>query len=85
LSGGKADDYQPVAHSLERSVYKLALAGEQAAFTLEQMIQLLNAGNTARSVAEERIPREKEQGREFPVASQSRSPGACVWVLPRSE
>lgn len=32
--------------SIATSVFKLALAGEQAGFTVEQMIQLLNAGVT---------------------------------------
>jgi hypothetical protein len=30
--------------SAAETVYKLAIAGEQAGFTLEQMIQILNAG-----------------------------------------
>jgi hypothetical protein len=30
--------------STAETVYKLAIAGEQAGFTLEQMIQILNAG-----------------------------------------
>jgi hypothetical protein len=30
--------------STAQIVYKLAIAGEQAGFTLEEMIQLLNAG-----------------------------------------
>jgi hypothetical protein len=32
------------------SVYKLAIAGEQAGFSLEQMIQMLNAGITAETL-----------------------------------
>ena len=32
--------------SLRNSIAKLALAGEQAGFTVEQMIQMLNAGVT---------------------------------------
>jgi hypothetical protein len=30
--------------SIDDSIFKLAMAGEQAGFTVEQMIQLLNAG-----------------------------------------
>jgi len=33
-----------VASSLRTSVFRLALAGEQAGFTVEQMIWMLNAG-----------------------------------------
>jgi hypothetical protein len=32
--------------SLQASVFKLAMAGEQAGFTVERMIQMLNAGVT---------------------------------------
>ena len=32
--------------SLQNSICKLAMAGEQAGFTVEQMIQMLNAGVT---------------------------------------
>lgn len=32
--------------SLQGSVFKLAMAGEQAGFTVEQMIRMLNAGVT---------------------------------------
>jgi hypothetical protein len=32
--------------SLQRSICKLAMAGEQAGFTVEQMIQMLNASVT---------------------------------------
>ena len=32
--------------SLQASIAKLAIAGEQAGFTVEQMIQMLNAGVT---------------------------------------
>jgi hypothetical protein len=32
--------------SLQASIAKLAMAGEQAGFTVEQMIQMLNAGVT---------------------------------------
>lgn len=34
------------AASLQNSICKLAIAGEQAGFTVEQMIRLLNAGVT---------------------------------------
>jgi hypothetical protein len=33
-----------MATSTVQPVYRLAMAGEQAGFTLEQMIQILNAG-----------------------------------------
>ena len=36
--------------SLTRAVGKLAVAGEQAGFTLEQMIQLLNDGLTVEAL-----------------------------------
>ena len=36
--------------SLADSVSKLAMAGEQAGFTLEQMIRLLNAGITVETL-----------------------------------
>jgi hypothetical protein len=36
--------------SLAASVYKLAMAGEQAGFTVEQMIRLLNAGITVETL-----------------------------------
>jgi hypothetical protein len=36
--------------SIALSVYKLALAGEQAGFSLEDMIQMLNAGLTVESL-----------------------------------
>jgi hypothetical protein len=32
--------------SLQAGIFKLAMAGEQAGFTVEQMIQMLNAGLT---------------------------------------
>jgi hypothetical protein len=36
--------------SIAQTVYKLAIAGEQAGFSLEQMIQMLNAGVTVESL-----------------------------------
>jgi hypothetical protein len=36
--------------SIATSVFKLAVAGEQAGFTVEQMIQLLNAGITVETL-----------------------------------
>ena len=36
--------------SIEQSIYKLALAGEQAGFSVEQMIQMLNAGLTVETL-----------------------------------
>jgi len=36
--------------SLQESIFKLAMAGEQAGFTVEQMIQLLNSGLTVESL-----------------------------------
>jgi hypothetical protein len=38
------------APSIAASVFKLALAGEQTGFTVEQMIELLNAGVTVESL-----------------------------------
>jgi hypothetical protein len=35
-----------MATSTAQAVYELAIAGEQAGFSLEQMIQMLNAGIT---------------------------------------
>ena len=45
--------------SLQTSIAKLAIAGEQAGFTVEQMIRLLNAGVTVEgliSLIERRLP-----------------------------
>jgi hypothetical protein len=36
--------------STARTVYKLAIAGEQAGFRLEQMIEMLNAGITVETL-----------------------------------
>jgi hypothetical protein len=36
--------------SIAASVFKLAIAGEQAGFTVEQMIELLNAGLTVEAL-----------------------------------
>ena len=36
--------------SLANAVYKLALAGEQVGFSLEEMIQILNAGVTVEAL-----------------------------------
>jgi hypothetical protein len=36
--------------SIAASVFKLAVAGEQAGFTMEQLIELLNAGVTVESL-----------------------------------
>jgi hypothetical protein len=36
--------------SVPASVFKLALAGEQAGFTIEQMIEFLNAGITVETL-----------------------------------
>jgi len=36
--------------SVASSVYKLTMAGEQAGFTIEQMIEMLNAGMTVESL-----------------------------------
>jgi hypothetical protein len=36
--------------SIASSVFKLAIAGEQAGFTIEQMIDLLNAGLTVEAL-----------------------------------
>ena len=38
------------APSVATSVFKLALAGEQAGFSVEQMIELLNAGITVETL-----------------------------------
>ena len=38
------------APSIAVSAFKLAVAGEQAGFTVEQMIELLNAGVTVESL-----------------------------------
>lgn len=53
--------------SLQASVFKLAMAGEQAGFTIDQMIRMLNAGVTVegllRVIALRLVP--------FPDASSS--------------
>jgi hypothetical protein len=36
--------------SIAQTVFKLAIAGEQAGFSLEQMIQMLNAGITVQTL-----------------------------------
>ena len=36
--------------STAQTVYKLAMVGEQAGFSLEQMIQMLNAGMTVQTL-----------------------------------
>ena len=36
--------------SIAQSVYKLAIAGEQAGFSVERMIQMLNAGITVETL-----------------------------------
>jgi hypothetical protein len=38
--------------STAQTVYKLAMAGEQAGFSLEQMIRMLSAGITVESLLE---------------------------------
>ena len=42
-----------MATSTVQAVYKLAIAGEQAGFTLEQMIQILNAGVSVETLLNE--------------------------------
>jgi len=38
--------------SLVNAIYKLAMAGEQAGFSVEQMIQLLNSGLSVEALLE---------------------------------
>ena len=61
--------------SLLRAVGKLAIAGEQAGFTLEQMIELLNEGVSVETLLE-LISWRLEEART-PIASPARPSG---WI-----
>jgi hypothetical protein len=61
--------------SVAASVFKLALAGEQAGFTPEQMIELLNAGLSIEGLLrliESRLSR---------AASEASRSGSSRWVV----
>jgi hypothetical protein len=58
--------------SIAESVYKLAIAGEQAGFSLEDMIQILNAGVTVETLLH---LIERRLSEEAPVLRSSR------WVI----
>jgi hypothetical protein len=62
--------------SLLKAVGKLAIAGEQAGFTLEQMIELLNEGVTVETLLG-LISWRLEEART-PIASRARSSG---WIV----
>jgi lipid-binding SYLF domain-containing protein len=55
--------------SIAGSVYKLAIAGERAGFSLEDMIQILNAGATVETLLN---LIEWRLGEEAPVPRSSR-------------
>jgi hypothetical protein len=61
--------------SLAASVYKLAMAGEQAGFTIEQMIELLNAG-----LAVDSLLKLIEQRLELSTV-QTSEPRSSRWVM----
>lgn len=62
--------------SLLSAVRKLAIAGEQAGFTLEQMIELLDEGLSVQNLLELISWRLAE--RETPIASPARS---SIWIV----
>jgi len=62
--------------SLLSAVGKLAIAGEQAGFTVEQMIELLNEGLSAENLLDLISWRLEET--ETPIASRARSLG---WIV----
>jgi len=64
------------APSIAASVFKLAVAGEQAGFTLEQMIDLLNAGLTVESLL--RIIEQRLAGAS---ACEPEQLGSSRWVM----
>lgn len=64
--------------ALMRAIEKLAIAGEQAGFTLEHMIDLLNAGLSPESLLELIAWRLKGTESELPVVGFSSN-----WGLPR--
>jgi len=64
------------APSIAASIFKLAVAGEQAGFTLEQMIELLNAGLTAESPL-----RMIERGLARASAGEPEQLGSSRWVM----
>jgi hypothetical protein len=57
--------------TLVSSIAKLAMAGEQAGFTVEQMIQLLNAGLGVESLVDLIAWRLEQPKRSAPVPSSS--------------
>ena len=61
--------------SIAASVFKLAMAGEQAGFTIEQMIDLLNAGVTV-----DALLRLIERKLSIPPA-QASAPPSLRWVM----
>lgn len=64
--------------ALMSAIEKLAIAGEQAGFTLEQMIDLLNAGLSVESLLELIAWRLEGTQSELPIVGSSSN-----WVLPR--
>jgi len=63
--------------SLLRAVGKLAIAGEQAGFTLEQMIELLSEGLSVKSLLG--LISLGLAGTETSIASRAGLPGSIVW------
>ena len=64
-----------VQPSLVLAISKLAAAGEQAGFTLEQMIELLDAGLTVESLVE--LISLRLNGARRPAVLHG---GSCRWV-----
>ncbi len=64
------------ASPIAASVFKLAVAGEQAGFTLQQMIELLNAGVTVESLL-----RMIERRLGWASACELPQLGSSLWVM----
>jgi hypothetical protein len=67
---------QPV---LTRAVEKLAHAGEQAGFTVEDMIRMLNAGVSVESLLD--IIERSLRAPEVPVDYSHGSSGSSRWIM----
>jgi hypothetical protein len=61
--------------SLERAIAKLAMAGEKAGFTIEQMIEMLNSGLTVETLVDLISWRLRPESR---MASLARASGCIV-------
>lgn len=61
--------------SIALSDYKLAVAGEQAGFTVEQMIELLNAGLTVETLLN------LIEWRLTPLSPHGQKHGSTRWMM----